>query len=264
MGRIDFNCFCGTWPFHHIRKHTFADLCALHRVHGIDYGYVSSLEAIFYQDPYEADARLAAEIHGSSYRQVVTVNPTLPGCVSSLKRMLDEFPVAGVRILPGFHGYMLNDSCLDQLYAMLCTYRLPLFLTLRMEDERAAYLFQAQEVPVWDVELFLSTHTSVPVLICNCRNQEFRRLSSVLSHYPHVCIDCSGLKNELFGIDAIEADGMAKKLVYGSVAPLFCMKSTILLIETAEIPDGTKEHIFSGQAFYRSCQKSQSEMLVVS
>lgn len=266
MGRIDFNCFVGTWPFHYVRNSRFSDLRALHAANQIDYGYVSSTEAIFYHDPYEADVRLAAEIRGSDYQHVVTLNPTLPGCIDTLKRMTQEFPVAGVRILPGFHDYRLTDPLLENLYQVMCEYKLPLFLTLRMEDERAAYLFKSKEVPIWDIDLFVSTHMDIPIMICNCRNQELSWLAASLPYRPHVSIDCSGLKNGLFGIDAIYEEGAADKLVYGSLAPIFCMKSTILSIETADIPDKVKRDIFSGKRFLNALhtlEKTREEEFVV-
>ena len=64
MAKVDFNCYVGNWPFHRIRNNTLEDLKKLHKKVGIDYGYVSALEAIFYHDPYEADALLAKEIEG--------------------------------------------------------------------------------------------------------------------------------------------------------------------------------------------------------
>ena len=252
MKRIDLNCFVGTWPFHYVRNRTFADIRRLHEANGIDYAYISSTEAIFYQDPYEADVRLAQELKGSAYQHVVTLNPMMPGSVDTLLREIEEFPVAGVRILPGIHDYPLLNAKLDAVYEVMCKHHLPLFLTLRREDERAEYLIKSKGISSWDISQFVSTHTRVPIVICNCRNGELLWLADSLKYLPHVSVDCAGLKNDIFSIEAVHEAGAAQNLVYGSLAPLFCMKSTTLMVETADIPESLKRDIFEGKRFLRA------------
>lgn len=262
MSRIDCNCFVGTWPFHYVRGSRFEDLKKLHSANNIEYGYVSSTEAIFYNDPYEADCRLAKEIAGSGYQHVITVNPTLPGCCDSVRRMVSEFPVAGVRVLPGFHDYTLLDQGLNKLYDLMCELHLPLLLTLRMEDERMAYMFHQKSIPVWDIDMFVSTHTDIPILICNCRNAELSFLANTLRAYDHISVDCSGLKNAIFGIDEYYEQNLLDKMVYGSVAPIFCMKSTVLLVETGDVPEEIKDKIFSGDAFIKKIKSISNEQSI--
>lgn len=112
---IDYNCFCGNWPFHKIRKNKFSDILKLHKENGITGGYISSLESIFYNDPYESEMDLYKEIKGSGYHQVMTVNPTLDTCINTVKRGIKELNIKGIRITPGFHQYKLNDNCVNKL-----------------------------------------------------------------------------------------------------------------------------------------------------
>ena len=62
MEHMDFNCFTGNWPFYRVRYNTVEKLAQLHSRIGITGGYISALEAIFYQDPYEAELALAKEL----------------------------------------------------------------------------------------------------------------------------------------------------------------------------------------------------------
>lgn len=249
MCRVDCNCFVGGWPFHYVRENTFEKLKKLHEANKISSGFVSSTEAIFYNDPYEADEELSRTLDGSGYQHVVTVNPTLPGCCDSLQKMMSEFPVAGVRILPGFHGYSLQDQRLEKLCNMLSERNVPLFLTLRMEDERVTYLFHPYEIPLWDISRFISIHTNFSILICNARNEEISWLSNTFRSNKHVYADCCGLKNGLFGIEELYKEGVLDRIVYGSLAPIFCMKSSLLLIEKANIDSNLKDKILSGNEF---------------
>ena len=70
MGIIDINCLLGNWPFRKIRKNKFEDLKAVHKRNEIDYGYVSSLNSIFYNDPFEGDLELHEIIKDTSYKHI--------------------------------------------------------------------------------------------------------------------------------------------------------------------------------------------------
>lgn len=248
--RLDCNAFVGAWPFHKIREKDFAALEAKHKRYGIEGGYVSSTEAIFYNDPLEADLDLAEELDGRrDYRQVITVNPLLPGTCLQVRRAIREIDVAGVRILPGFHGYTLHAPELEALCEILEEEKLPLFLTMRMEDMRVEYLMQSQEIYVWELAGFLERHTGFPVLLCNTRTRELSWVSRVIESQNNVFTDVSGFKEGLFNMERLHEAGYTDYMVYGSTSPLFCMKSSLLLVETAQMPGEVKEKIMSGRSF---------------
>lgn len=250
MKRIDMNCFVGGWPFHRVRHDSLEKLKNLHERNQIDGGFVSSTDAIFYNDPYEADAKLARELEGfPQYRHVITVNPALPGCLDGVRRAAREWPVAGVRILPGFHDYALSSDVVGALCALLRELRLPLFLTLRMEDERVTYMFHPKKVNEWDVAQFIGEQTGFPILVCNIRISEMKFIQEVMLGRQDVFCDCSGLKDGLFNMEALSQSGLTRRLVYGSLAPIFCLEGTRVLLEKAEIPPEEKQMIFSAQGF---------------
>lgn len=249
MIRWDCNAFVGRWPFHKVRGPEFIHLEAKHQRYGISGGFVSSLEAIFYNDPYEADVDLAEALAGRrDYRQVITANPKLPGCCRQVLRALGEINVAGVRIAPGFHDYAMHAPELEALCGILAERQLPLFLTLHMEDARMEYMFQSQEIYAWDLAGFLQRHKDFPILLCNIRSRELRWIRRVLENQENISADVSGLKDGVFNMEGLYADGFTKYLVYGSVSPLFCMKSSLLLADAAEMPQAEKQRIFSGAA----------------
>lgn len=247
---VDFNCFIGGWPFHKVRAGGFADLRALHSRNGISRGFVSSTDAIFYNDPYEADIDLAEILKDSpDYHHVMTVNPALPGCFDDLERASREMNIAGVRISPGFHGYSLSDPVMTRLCEALRRLRLPLFLTMRMEDERITYMVHPETVPHDEVREFLDSQADFPVLLCNIRLGELKELSEVVVNNPYVYADCSGLKDSCSVMETLDTNGITAKLVYGSLAPLFCLKSTLLIVETSGISEDKKRRILSGEGF---------------
>lgn len=245
MNRIDYNCFTGNWPFHKVRCNTIAKLSALHHRVGIENGIVSSLEAIFYQDPYEAEKALAVEIAGTGYVQAFVCNPTLPGWREDLRRAVKELSIRAVRLLPGFHGYRLTDSLMEEVAAVLRAYSLPLILTLRLEDVRVTWMCHPQAVELQDVAAFLSKYPDIPTMVANIQKYELPALYGLLTQRDNLFLDTSGLKDGLFIMEQLHETPVKGHLVYGSLAPLFELQSTALLVEKAQIAETDREQIFN-------------------
>jgi len=239
--RIDVNCCVGQWPFRKMYKHSFADLVDVHRRNGIDYGYVSSLHSIFYNDPFEGEEELHEWIKDSNYGHILTVNPDLPGWEDDIERGVKLFGIRGVKIVPTYHGYDLNKAA--PLCAALERYGLPLFLPLRMQDDRLNYLFAPQLLSVDEVEQFCKAHTAVRIVLLNIRYHEVLALKSLFNEYDHVRFDTSGLKDYLFVVEKLLLEVPATAMLYGSLYPLYCLRSTWLLVEDAEIGEERKQRI---------------------
>ena len=110
----DFSCYLGAWPFYKLPASLDA-LRALHAKNGIYGGYVSSLHSMFYNDFYESEKELSEMLAGTEYRQLVTLNPTLSFAQHTLRRCIEEFDVAGVRIHPTYHGYSMDTESLEPI-----------------------------------------------------------------------------------------------------------------------------------------------------
>ena len=245
MKRMDYNCFTGNWPFHKIRCNTIEKLAALHRNAGIEVGVISSLEAIFYQDPYEAEKALAAEIAGTGYLQAMVLNPALPGWREDLQRAVKELNIKAVRLLPGFHDYRLTDPVMEEVAAALRRYHLPLLITLRLEDARTTWMFHPKSVELPELSAFLAQHRELPTLIANIQMHEIAALNDLWEQRTNLFFDTSGLKDGLFAIERLWETPARGHLVYGSLAPLFEMQSTLLTVEKAQLPAADRAGIFS-------------------
>ena len=248
MRRMDFNGFTGNWPFFRVRSNTVEKLAQLHQRCGIEGGFVSSLEAIFYQDPYEAELQLSRQLKGSAYMHAMVLNPTLPGWKDDLKRAAQQLNIKAVRLVPGFQGYALTDPALEEVMANLREYGLPLIITLRMRDERTMWMIQPESISVEDLQCFLDKNTDIPTLVTHIRAAETEKLSPQLTARENLFVDISGFKDGLFVLDHMVKDTAARgHLVYGSGAPLMEMHATTLQIDTAELPEEAKQEIFSGE-----------------
>jgi predicted TIM-barrel fold metal-dependent hydrolase len=246
MDRVDVNCLLGHWPFRKILRNSFEDLQKVHAQNGIAYGYVSSINSILYHDPFEGDEELHEIIKGSAYKHVLTVNPDLPGFKDDIRRGIEEFGIKGVRIYPCYHGYSLRDHCVQDLCETMKEYGLPLFITIRMEDERLSYLFHAFPIEMEDIASFINMNKEVTMVLLNIRYSEVLALKDTINTHSNVFFDTSGLKDLLFVVEKLMKEIKPEKLLYGSLHPLYCLKSSLLLVEKAEI-DGTVKDMILGK-----------------
>lgn len=246
MHKMDFNCYCGNWPFFRIRYNTAEKLAQLHSRCGITGGFVSSCEAIFYQDPYEAEVLLSKELEGTPYMHALTLNPMLPAWKDDLTRATKELNIRAVRLMPGFHNYSLTDPVLTQVCDALRTYGLPLILTLRIRDERTAWMFSPNSVPLDELSAFLDSNRDITTLLACTRCAEVLRLEAQFNCRDNLFTDISGFKDGNFAVrDAVRAVGAAH-IVYGSSAPLLEMQSTTIMVERVGLPENTQKDIFAG------------------
>lgn len=226
---IDYNCFTGNWPFHKIRRNKFSDIKKLHEDNGIEYGYISSIESIFYNDPYESELDLYNQIKGSGYKQILTINPTLDICINTVKRGVEELGISGVRIVPSYHGYSLKEECVKELVNLLREYKLPLYINIRLEDERCSYLLHPYPVPMPDLEEFIKENQDIDILVCTIGFSEVVKIKETILSSSNVRFDTSGFKDKLFALPELRKEGLGERAVFGSTAPILCFESAYLI-----------------------------------
>lgn len=244
MKVIDYNCFIGEWPFHDLAYGSFAELAENHAENGISYGYVSSIQSIFYNDPLEAEIKLAKAINGTDYKHVLTINPLLDTCRCTLEYALEEFDVCAVKIVPSYHGYRLDDKCVYEVCDILKKKNLPLFVALSLEDIRAAYMVIPREVGSDEVGKFLQT-TDNTTLLSGISAANIRKVCNHIMSRSNVYFDCANLKPSNFAIEKLAEEKLTDRMVYGSLAPIMCMKSTVHMLKSANISEVTKQEIMT-------------------
>ena len=250
MNGIDCNCLIGHWPFRKLYKSAFSDIQKIHGEHSISSGYIASIDSIFYNDPFEGDEELHEQIKGTGYRHVLTVNPQLPGFVRDVKKGIRNFDIKGVRIYPGYHGYSLGDDNLRVLCEVLRDNDLPLFVSLRMEDERMNYLSKPETIPLKDIRSFLADRQENKIVLLTAFYGEVTGLAEDLNRHKQVHFDTSGLKDQLFNIEKLLTVFSPEKIVYGSLYPLYSFSSTYLEVEKADIGEAAKQTILrAGEGF---------------
>ena len=245
---IDFNCFIGTWAFYPTYVETIDQLKALHAKNGITKGYVSSLKSVTYRDFFFSEEELHEAIKDTDYRHVMTVDPRFPACLDIVKYGIENWDIAAVRIIPGFQGYKLTDTRLEDLCKLLKEHDLPLYITLHMQDDRNCYL--VQNVPPSKGELcdFIDSHRDMKLLLCNAGSGDLdNAMESILAH-PACFFDMSGQRNRMGNVEYLSRP-MQERLVFGTMAPILSTKAACLHLEVEDIAPEIKENLKTGRHF---------------
>lgn len=135
--RVDVHTFIGSYPWRHL-PHPDPD--ALVRVldrEGVAQAWVGYLPSAFYRDPAAGNTALYAALVSwrDRLRPAPAIRPDWPGWQRELARAVEEGAVA-IRAWPMHWGLAPGHAALDELAVACARHRLPLLLTVRLEDPR--------------------------------------------------------------------------------------------------------------------------------
>lgn len=244
MGKIDCNCLVGHWPFRMLRESGIDAIKAKHLETGITKGLIANINSIFYNDPFEGETELGDMIKSSDYLHVMTVNPMLPGFEEDIQTAIEKFNICAVRIYPGYHQYNLNNNTnVEKLCFVLHKYKLPLFISVRMEDERLNYIFKPLTPQEFGLFQFLKHDLFYKVLLLTIMGTELLTHQDQILSNRRIWYDTSGLKAKPFGLELLCNEMGSEKLVYGSQYPLFSLRATLYQVERDNLGQNTINNI---------------------
>lgn len=224
---LDAAAFCGHWPYYHLREGSLPQGLEKLKKSGIEGGLMSSLDACFYNDPWEADGPLVEALNDTSWRVAMSVNPNLPWA----KELVQQGKVAGVaavRLYPCIHGYEEDDERVVSLCRFAGQLGLPVILTLRMEDERMLYLLQQRNPDFARIRSLTEQCGDTKFLLSNCLTHQ---VGELLPLPENLWFDTAGFKGEFY---LAEQQTIApERILFGSFAPLRAVSSAVLSIPEA-------------------------------
>ena len=174
------------------------------------------------------------------------LNPTIPGWKDDLTQAVKALNICAVRLMPGFHGYHLADPVLDEVCNLLRAYHLPLILTLRIRDERTAWMISPEKLAVEDIAAFLDKNKDIVTLLGCSRVKEAIALKPQFEGRDNLFADVSGFKDGNYVVESVSECIGSEHIVYGSSAPLLEMQSTTIIVDRAKLPEETRAEIFDG------------------
>jgi uncharacterized protein len=154
---IDLNAHLGHYPFRRTAPNTPEDVLAMMDRWGIAKAVVTNLNALLYRNAHAANEQLYDMVDGRRDRliPIATIDPAYAGWEGDLERVLD-WGMKGVRLLPNYHRYELDDSRARELVSELAARDVPAVFHESFEDNR-------QRHP-WDASGDLHFHRIGPLL----------------------------------------------------------------------------------------------------
>ena len=170
----------------------------------------------------------------------------LPAWEDDLNRAVKDLKISAVRIMPGYHRYSLEDPVMDSVTSALRKHNLPLLITLRVRDERTAWVVQHEIPPMTEVASFVSKNPELPILITGIRVAELGKLEPCVVPWKNLYADPCFFKDSFHSLeDAWELEHLRGHILFGSAAPMMELQGTVMQIETANIPDEDKAAMFA-------------------
>lgn len=135
---VDANCAIGHWPFRRLWTETADGLLRLLDRADIDRAVVAHTHAVFYRDPHQSNAELAAALrpHRDRLIPLASLHPEFAGWRDDLRQCVEEWGMAGLRLYPGYHRYALGGDAAAGLLAEAERRGLPVSVGCAFEDPR--------------------------------------------------------------------------------------------------------------------------------
>jgi len=209
----------GPWPFARLRYESAADLLRLLERAGIARALVSPLAGAFQQDPGPANQELAAQVacHRDRLLLAAACNPAWPGWQRDLRQAQDDLGAVGLRLFPSYHGYQLGQAEVAALAALAADCDLPVFITLRLQDERLhppAFLVSA--VPWEEVAALAQAHPGTRFVMSMGRFAELIPALRQTAGTGNLYADIAGVQGPTRCLDRLVAEVGADRLLFGT------------------------------------------------
>ena len=217
MSICDACAFVGAWPFSRLRWQTVDDLLGLMDEAGIEKAAVSPLQGAFYQRPGEANEEVGPAIaaHADRLWFVGRPQPVSSGLGARTCALRGK---SSGRLASGFsrsyHAYGLAETEVDTLAATATDQGFPVFVTVRLTDERRhSPAFRVAAVPALDVAALAKRHPRAHFVLSMAR---FGEITAALKESANLLADMSAVQGPTRSVGKLAAEVGSERLLFGT------------------------------------------------
>ena len=265
---VDFFTGIGHWPFRKLRHAAVNELMALLNSERIDRAVVYSISAILAKDCMDGNREVeeAAQAHPAVIIPFACINPAFPGWETDFAECFETMGFKGLRLFPTYHGYDLGDRCFLDIVHAAEEARLPVVLTVRVEDERQHHWLV--KVPPLDITAaagVIADFSGVRFVLSGATYPEPLSAKRVLAQRGNWHSDIARMQGRHDNPGPVEVivravdDFGAKRMLFGSNAPFQYVSSSLLKIRRASISEDERKLILSGNAMRVLADKRGSD-----
>ncbi|MFO0954658.1 MAG: amidohydrolase family protein [Isosphaeraceae bacterium] len=220
-GPIDCLAYCGPYTRRPVGVEP-PGLAALLSPLGVQRVYAGRLEALWFENPHDANRLAESAPKAAGPTEVVavpTLDPTLPSWKDELDRLTGRGPVPMVRLYPGYHRYALDEA--DPLLAELAKRKIVAQVVVRIDDTRRQHpLARVADVPAAQVRDVATRHPSLKVLLSGSTAPSIPALARSLPASNNLWVDTAHADG-VGTVQDLMSTPLRDRLVLGSNAPLF-------------------------------------------
>ncbi len=245
---VDTNVSLFRWPFRRLPLDETDELVGKLRSLGVTQAWAGSFEAVLHRDLVGVNQRLAETCR--EFPELIpmgAVNPALPGWESDLRRCIEDFNMPGIRLLPGYHGYPLDDSRIPELLKRATTAGVVVQIAMSLEDPRT----QSELVRIADVDLspLVPLLPKVPHARVQILNQKLRPpLLTQLAKLPGVYFDTARVDGT-DGVPTLVRNVPAGRVLFGSHSPFLIPEAALIRThESGLLDDAGLRAVLAGNA----------------
>lgn len=241
---IDTNAWLGAWPIRHLPLAEPAALAKKLTQNGVSRAWVSSLDGVLQKDIGDVNVRLAELCqHSDLFEPFGIVNLSLPRWEADVVACAQEHHLRGIRLLPNYHGYKLDDPRFADLLKIATAHRLVVQIAVSLEDERTQNA--VWRVPPVDVSPLPRALEAVPdarVMLLNWPHVVAGKPVLLALQNTKVVFDIAMIEG-IAGLEATLAELPVERLCFGSYAPVFYFESAKLKLHESDLTDAQLKSI---------------------
>jgi predicted TIM-barrel fold metal-dependent hydrolase len=195
---------------------TPAGLAELKRKAGLDYLVI--LAELNFTGTITNDyvVKLASQVEG--VLAFANINPTIePNPAGLLERLVKEYNVKGLKMLPTYHHFYINDTRLYPLYAMAQKLQVPVLFHTGSSEFPASRMKYGQ--PIYLDDVARDFPNLILIMAHSGRGCWYHEAFFLARHHPNIYMEISGLppKNLLHYFPELEK--ISHKVIFGSDWP---------------------------------------------
>ena len=193
---IDYEAFIGHFAFRRVPNSDVPGLLKQMDGEGIDRALVSSLECVAYRNVQAGNELLAERLEGADSRLMgaAVVNPAYPRAAEDVRSCLTDLGMAGLRLLPTYHGYTLGEEIeapgFREVMAVAADLGAPVSILFEIEDDRQHHvLFQVSELAPVEVAAAIRAFPEVTFVLERASAGPVRGIHRLAEGAENWCVD---------------------------------------------------------------------------
>ena len=235
---IDTNAWLDPWPIRRLRLEDPAALAAKLQQNDVRHAWVSSFDGILHKDIGGVNARLAETCRRFPiFEPFGLINLSLPRWEADVEACAQKHRMRGLRLLPGYHGYKLDDPRFAALLKLATEHRLAVQIAAMLEDERTQNpLLRVPPVDITPLPSLLAAVSGARVMLLNWPRVSGGKPLLLALQKTSVLLDVAMVEG-IEGVAGVLDDFPVAQLCFGSYAPVFYFESAQLKLRESALTD---------------------------